>query len=288
MTTPATDTTPPAPAGEYCAVVLTRLADGVVGNAAEFVDGHEVEPLHQLRIGTRKLRAALAFFAPLFHGDERLERAQGRLRRIALPFGQLRDLDVFLEHLDDGDAPVRPEDAEALRVHLVRRRRRLAGGVDEVVRSRKWRQTVDRIRADAAEGSWRSAPGAAVEARTFVAEQLDLWWWALLALSVDLAELPRGPRHRVRIEAKKLRYVTEVTADLFADREEERATFTAGLKEIQDELGELNDLMVAVSIVEDAGFEPLILEDPVDHTAKALAARAELIARGPYWSHTSS
>ncbi len=276
---------PAAPAGEYCDASLAHLLDLVTENAAEFHVGRGIEPLHQLRIATRKLRATLSFFEPLFHGDDNLERARVRLRKLALPSGQLRDLDVFLGHLGDGVAPVAPGDRKPLRRALVTRRAQLADDVVRVLGSRRWRRALERVRAGAAGGVWRAAPSADVDARAFVSERLDLWWWALLAGSEGLAEMEAAPRHRVRIEAKKMRYVTEVTADLFADRAAERSAFTEGLKTIQDELGALNDAAVAEHIVREAGFTPrTVAVDTVDHTGKALAARAELIARGPYWS----
>ncbi|MDX5318587.1 MAG: CHAD domain-containing protein, partial [Actinomycetes bacterium] len=97
----------------------------------------------------------------------------------------------------------------------------------------------------------------------------------------DLGEMTHGQRHRVRIEAKKLRYATEVTAELFADREPE--SFTEGLKDIQDALGALNDRAVAERIVREAGFEPLPATEDGEDMSRALAARAGLVAQGPYW-----
>lgn len=272
-------------AGDHCAGLLLRLVDELGAHAAEFGDGHGVEPLHRLRIGTRRLRAVLSFCRPLFHGEEDLVRAQRKLRALARPFGELRDVDVLLGHLDDGTAPVAPADVPLVRKALRKRRDRLADDVAAVLGSRAWRRRTRAIRAAALAGAWRSGPPAAVEARRFAAERLDLWWRALLALSEDLVELSPAPRHQVRIEAKKLRYVTEETAELFADVEEARAGFTAGLKAIQDALGELNDAQVARNLIADAGARAPAL-DPAEvraATARAVAARARLLEAGEYW-----
>jgi CHAD domain-containing protein len=274
----------PASATDHCAGVLLDLLDVLEARADTFAEGREVEPLHQLRVSARRLRAALSFFEPIRHGEESLERARRRIRELALPFGQLRDLDVFLEHLDDGVAPVAPDDRPRLRKALVKRRAHLADDVGRVLGSRRWRRELRRVREGASEGTWRSSPAAAVDARRFASERLDLWWWAFLAGSEDLEEMSHGQRHRVRIEAKKLRYATEVTADLFADREPARESFTEGLKDIQDALGALNDRAVAERIVREAGFEPLPQpEEEGEDVGRALAARAGLVAQGPYW-----
>lgn len=271
----------PVSAADHCAGVLLELLEVLESRAGAFAEGREVEPLHQLRVSARRLRAALSFFEPIHHGDESLERARRRVRELALPFGQLRDLDVFLEHLDDGAAPVAPADRARLRKALEKRRVHLADDVVRVLGSRRWRRELRRVRDAAGEGTWRSSPAAAVDARRFVSERLDLWWWAFLAGSEDLGEMTHGQRHRVRIEAKKLRYATEVTADLFADREPE--SFTEGLKDIQDALGALNDRAVAERIVREAGFEPLPATEDGEDMSRALAARAGLVAQGPYW-----
>lgn len=276
-------TSPPRSVGEHSAGVLLRLLEAVEANGAAYSDGHEVEPLHQLRVATRRLRAALSFFEPIRHGDRDLERARRRIRDLALPFGRLRDLDVFLEHLDDGAAPVTEADRAALRAALVRRRGHLADDVARELGSKRWRRELRRVR-DGVVGRWRDSPAAVVDARRFASERLDLWWWAFLAGSEGLAEMTAGQRHRVRIEAKKLRYATEVTADLFTDREPAQEAFTEGLKDVQDALGALNDRAVAERIVREAGFTPATLpRAEAEDMSRALAARAGLVAQGPYW-----
>ncbi|MGM0385504.1 MAG: CHAD domain-containing protein [Actinomycetota bacterium] len=268
-------------AGDHCGAVLLHLLEVLGARADAFVEGREVEPLHQLRVSARRLRAALSFFEPICHGDEDLERARRRIRKLALPFGQLRDLDVFLEHLDDGVAPVAPADCARLRKVLVKRRDHLADDVVRELGKKRWHRELRRVRDGATAGTWRDSPAAVVDARRFASERLDLWWWALLAGSEGLEAMTPGRRHRVRIEAKKLRYATEVTAELFADREPE--AFTDGLKDIQDALGALNDRAVAESIVREAGFEPTAALDEGEDVSRALAARAGLVAQGPHW-----
>jgi inorganic triphosphatase YgiF len=61
-----------------------------------------------------------------------------------------------------------------------------------------------------------------------------------------LAELdPRG-RHRLRIQAKKVRYASDFFADLFPGRKasKRRKKFLSALERVQDCLGDLNDIAV--------------------------------------------
>lgn len=62
-----------------------------------------------------------------------------------------------------------------------------------------------------------------------------------------LPELSDEERHRVRIAAKKLRYAAEFFASLYHGRSavKDRRGFTKALAELQDNLGDLNDIAVA-------------------------------------------
>ena len=53
---------------------------------------------------------------------------------------------------------------------------------------------------------------------------------------------------------------------------------------MQDALGALNDRAVAERIVREAGFTPATLpRAEAEDMSRALAARAGLVAQGPYW-----
>lgn len=262
---------------EHASTVLGRLLDAVDVHAAAFAATRGVEPLHQIRVSARRLRAALAFVEPLRHGDEGLAHAGRRVRTLARPFGRLRDLDVLLERLAVGVSLVDASDAARLSGVLRARRERLADEAVQVVTSARWARALAAVHDV---GPWRTSPLADLAADRFAGARLDLWWWAFLAGSEGLADMAPGRRHRVRIEAKRLRYASEFSAGLFP--EERRAPFVEGMKTIQDRLGELQDSVVAQDIIRTAGFAPLPCA-ATDVVQRAHAARAELIARGPFW-----
>ena len=62
-------------------------------------------------------------------------------------------------------------------------------------------------------------------------------------------------RHKLRIEAKKLRYAADVFAGLFGRAKRARA-FIEALKEVQDALGELNDIVVGERLAHEAAASP--------------------------------
>ncbi len=61
-----------------------------------------------------------------------------------------------------------------------------------------------------------------------------------------LTALDAGSRHKLRIRAKKLRYACEFFAQAFPDRTSvrRRKRFVGRLKDLQDALGDLNDIIV--------------------------------------------
>ena len=71
----------------------------------------------------------------------------------------------------------------------------------------------------------------------------------------NVAELSPAARHRARIALKKLRYATEFFEALYPKKRTK--SYLAALKELQDDLGHLNDVAVAEkligSLIEQAG-----------------------------------
>jgi CHAD domain-containing protein len=66
----------------------------------------------------------------------------------------------------------------------------------------------------------------------------------------DLAGIAPEARHEVRIEAKKLRYASEFFSGLVEGRTERKRlkAFLSGLEDLQEALGDLNDLETAKAL----------------------------------------
>lgn len=276
-----------ARAGEVLGDLLEALAGLVRENAEWFAETHDEEALHQLRISVRKTRALCSFMRPLSRGDEAIAGANSRLRELAAPFGEVRDLDVLIAAVDESAAPVVPADRVGLRASLVRRRGETAADAEERLASGEWAAELERLEEAAQTGRWRRGSAAGESARLVVGHGLDAWWWELTARWEGLPGLSDTKRHRVRIAAKKMRYVTELTAGLWPAgvAREQRVAATAGFKALQDHLGELQDYVAAVEVIRAHGFRAMGA-DPRSFTAamgRAVAARDGLEAMAPYW-----
>jgi CHAD domain-containing protein len=86
-------------------VVEVRAAE-VFERSIGVLDVEDVEPLHDMRVATRRLRAALEVFEPCFPA-KRHRKALRRVKALADALGERRDRDVAIEFLASfaGEAP---------------------------------------------------------------------------------------------------------------------------------------------------------------------------------------
>lgn len=93
-------------------VVEVRAAE-LFEQAGGVLDLDDVERVHDMRVATRRLRAAMETFMPVF--PPKLHRkALKRVNRLADALGQRRDLDVEIELLESLAGEVAGEDLEKL------------------------------------------------------------------------------------------------------------------------------------------------------------------------------
>lgn len=206
-------------------------------NEALLLVHYEERALHQARVAVRRLRSALTLFKPvLLEAD--VARFQQELRWLAGMLGEARDLDVLHGRLaDDAQAAVGQARAQS---HA---------------RVREWLESA-RVRGlllDIAEWLALGAGcgGAADEpAADFAAGRLQKLHKRVAKGGDDLAQLPPDRRHKVRKDAKKLRYGSEFFAGLYGAKKPRKAhgAYVGALEKLQDKLGDLNDLATAPSL----------------------------------------
>ncbi|MCB9871843.1 MAG: CHAD domain-containing protein [Planctomycetes bacterium] len=202
----------------------------------------EVEAVHQLRVATRRARAALQLFGswlPARHGRW-LERRLKDLRRAA---GKIRDLDVLGQRLavarQDEDDRRSARGWTALERLLAARRRRAARPLRRA--GARWARREDRrrFRALLTGVRWRGSgpePTVAQAARAALASRVD----KLRAAARRLREI--DDLHRLRIRAKQLRYTLELLAPVLDEAVVAQRAFAA----MQRDLGAVHDHAVAL------------------------------------------
>lgn len=124
-------------------VVRVRSAE-VFDRAEGVLDLERPDNLHDMRVATRRLRAALEMFEPCFP-RKRYRKALKKVKRLADALGERRDLDVeieFLVEFADG-APEADREALGARIKHLRERQ---GEVNEGLASRLQAARLERLR----------------------------------------------------------------------------------------------------------------------------------------------
>jgi CHAD domain-containing protein len=102
-----------APFGQAAKRVVKVRAKEVFKRADGVLDLGEVEHVHDMRVATRRLRAALEVFEDCFP-RKRHRKALKKVKALADALGKRRDVDVEIEYLESLAAEVETEDRRAL------------------------------------------------------------------------------------------------------------------------------------------------------------------------------
>lgn len=251
-------------------------------NEAILLDRIQPEAVHQARIGLRRLRSAITLFKELLTGSER-EALVARVRDLARVLGDARDLDVLSAEAAPGP----------LHERLVHARDAAHAALRRKLKSREARRLMLDLSEWVAAGSWRSDPATQAlrdkPLAEFAADALDRVRRKTAKHGRHLAELDPEQRHRLRKDAKKLRYAVEFLSGLF-DAQGKVRKFGKALEKLQDELGALNDLatarqqLAALGLSGTAEVEEFLGRwQAEERLEKAVAARGKLLAAKPFW-----
>jgi triphosphatase len=224
----------------------------IVANKPAILAG-DPEAIHQMRIGLRRLRAALSLFSDIV-ADAKAGHIKTELKWLTNELGSAREFDVFLSKVV---APLKKHHARlpgmrGLSRDLADRRKAAAARAVEAVASKRFRDLALDVAAWLETGGWRQPRNRQARERgeapvaTVAAAQLSRRWKKLRKRGRQLAKLDAEARHKLRIQAKKLRYATEFYKAVFTGKkmEKRRDVFLAALKDMQDRFGELNDIVV--------------------------------------------
>jgi inorganic triphosphatase YgiF len=247
-------------AGEAFRRVAMACLRQIVGNAEQLRHRASPEVIHQLRVGLRRLRSVITSFKPVV-ADARLPAITAELRWLTGEFDAARNLDVLI-HGDYRAAVAMKEDAEGLKglgVHLRGARRIAYARSAASVESERFRRLMIDLLIWIEAGPWTASDAHAAERgqpiRRFAAKELAKRRRRIVKRGRKLRSLDAEARHKVRIEAKKLRYSADAFIDLF-DHPKRAKSFFAALKEVQDALGDLNDIVVGERLAHEAAVGP--------------------------------
>ena len=193
--------------------------------------GRDPDSLHDMRVAVRRLRALLRAGKSLV-ATETAE-LDARLKQVGRALGDVRDLDVLIEHLEAEAAGLGGEDAkraEALLAALRTERSSSRSRMLDALRSDRYLSLLD----DAARTIEQLEPNGAETSLHQLADK------AFAKVRKAVRELPDEPAdadlHAARKKGKRARYAAELAG---------RKKFVKRAKRLQDVLGEHQDAVVA-------------------------------------------
>ena len=276
-------------------------------NEDVLLDHRDPEALHQVRVSIRRLRSAFSLYGDLIR-DAQSERLRADLKRLSEPLGRARNLDVFLTKTLPKERARHPDETGLLGLerHLEARRTEAYAEVLATLNSDAWRQHVLDLVTWINAGPWLIDDSKKAEkarnqsAQAFAAGVLEKRRRQVKKRGRDLGTLSPEDRHQVRIAAKKLRYGAEFFGSLYTGKKatKRHAAFVEALSELQDCLGDINDIATGHELLDDltgtdlkatsavfaAGVTAADIEARSGKLLKAAAkAHKELVDIRPFW-----
>jgi CHAD domain-containing protein len=204
---------------KHSRVVFQKLEQDLVKLSSK----PRAENVHRLRTGTRRLQILLGELSPkVDRSQKKLLKLLDRIRKRA---GKVRDLDVQLAALRSLKIPREPRRKTQLVNHLIE----LRGRQEKKLRKAADEDTVREIRKRLKRASKDFNPEASRDPLAVAKGMLE-------RIHGEDGPLTEALLHRYRILSKRARYAAE-----FAGQSPEAEQFIAGVKRIQDALGDWHD-----------------------------------------------
>jgi CHAD domain-containing protein len=221
--------------------------------------GQDIEELHDMRVATRRMRAALQVFRDTLDETTWAPFDKG-LRRTGRILGEVRDLDVFWEKTQrylDGLPPERKEELAPLQAVWKTARGKAC---DRLIiyldsdRYRKFKETFGQFLETRVEASSLGLNEAGIPIPSRLRHLAPVILYQRLAAMNAFEEWMTGPNvplvrlHQLRIASKGLRYALEFLEEVLG---KQAAALIKEMKILQDHLGNLQDAVVASNLLRD-------------------------------------
>ncbi|MFC3615954.1 CHAD domain-containing protein [Lutimaribacter marinistellae] len=214
-------------------------------NEAGTIADHDTEFLHDYRVALRKIRSVLSLFKGVFPHEQTVH-LKSAFSELMAPTGPLRDLDVYLLEKDAYFELLPDSLHRGLRDMFRTYQKERDAAQQRIARRFRSKAYADRMaeleqafsEEDLSRGDKADLP-AAQYARALIWKRYRKV--CKIARAID-DSTPDEEVHELRISCKKLRYLIEFFAPLFAA--EDLAKVLKPLKKLQDNLGLFNDYSV--------------------------------------------
>jgi CHAD domain-containing protein len=259
-------------AGISSLVAFRTIALACVAHLQENEQGvresDDPEFVHQARVAIRRLRSALRLWKPQLP-EAFVATYDAQWRALALILGDARNWDVFLSEMLPELASSFPERSEigALSRYATRqresRRKRVRAALKNVAYSRLL------LEFTAAVLKLAESAASAVPLKVFAVHCLNKRAKKVIQQASATAK-DAASRHRCRVALKRLRYALEFFDSLLPQKHLE--SYHQAVTQLQDLLGQMNDLDVAVQLIEEA-----LPAQPADEIHAWMSQRNDLL-----------
>ena len=306
MADQADELTPEQPLWQWAEHAISHRAEEMLKHADGVREGADIEAVHDMRVGSRRVVAAMRVFHAAFPGG-RFKKLMREARDVTRRLGEVRDLDVLIDHFQKQELSgqyARVATEYLLLVFCRQRdqaRKPMLKSLGELEKSdyqdrlRKFLREEETYYHDAEAGEdEREHDEDHGDGRTPFREAAPTLMRERLREYQEQGRFADQPEateelHALRIKAKWLRYTMELFAPAYPDELKDEIK---SVKRIQELLGNLHDSDVRLQLLEEALAKPLEaralvelalwLPDPVQAGLRELHAAEVEERKGTY------
>jgi len=228
----STEVTPESRVGDLAFAVIRRHLGVLLAREPGTRLGENIEDLHDMRVATRRLRAAIDCFVDVL--PARSPALSSELAWLAGVLGNVRDIDVQM---------ARMQGTEELHTLLSAQRASARKDLLDALDSPRWKRLAAALTSLVQHGPVRRSTAGRLPAAVSLPEMVNARHRAAVkaARRAERSGLATD-FHRLRIRCKRLRYSLEFSAGVYGSRAEQ---FIRKLATLQDSLGLVQDADVA-------------------------------------------
>lgn len=199
----------------------------------------DVDSVHDLRVSIRSLRSMISFIVP-YQNKRQNHRIQKRLRAAVVQLSRLREYDVLIEECAEAG-----EAENDLKAYLAETRKREVSRVHARLTRPEFKKSLEKVGKELNNLHWR---GKIMNCGIETQQLEDRFAAIAKKFADDYRELDFDDHdavHKVRKEAKRVRYAAAGFKPVIGDRSE----ILGEMREVQDALGNLCDARVNIHLL---------------------------------------
>jgi CHAD domain-containing protein len=224
--------------------------------------GQDIEALHNMRVATRRMRAAFKVFGSAY-SQKAIKPLLAGLKTTGRVFGPVRDLDVFMEKLQHYQQTLPEAEPDGLQTMLniwTEERQQTREQMLDYLNSKKYakfkKNFLEFVKTPGLGVKSLKSPAKPHQLRHIAPGLIYEAYGEVRAYETVLDNAPVETLHQLRIAFKRLRYLLEFLQEILGTEAE---MVIKEIKLIQDHLGDLQDAQVASDILRE------FLNDWEDH-----------------------